>query len=78
MATQTPRGRLIKGFLIIAESEETMKKIGRKRTTIQIIANVIIRFAKRVLESDMLAKLVVYSYVILGFMLVLKVLVLGA
>ena len=55
-----------------------MKKIGRKRTTIQIIANVIIRFAKRVWESDMLAKLVVYSYVILGFMLVLKVLVLGA
>ena len=78
MATQTPRGRLIKGFLIIAESEETMKKIGRKRTTMQIIANAIIRFAKNVWESDMLARMVVYSYVILGFMLVLKVLVLGA
>lgn len=54
-----------------------MKKIGRKRTTMQIIANVIIRFSKNVWESDMLAKLVVYSYVIFGFMLVLKVLVLG-
>ena len=55
-----------------------MKKIGRKRTTMQIIANAIIRFAKNVWESDMLARMVVYSYVILGFMLVLKVLVLGA
>ena len=55
-----------------------MKKIRRKRTTMQIIANALIAAVMKVWESEFLGKALVYSYVLLGFMLVIRVLVLGA
>lgn len=55
-----------------------MKKIGRKRSTAQVITNALITAVRKVWESDLLGRLLVYSYVILGFMLVLRVMVLGA
>lgn len=55
-----------------------MKKIGRKRNATQVIANALIATVRKVWESDLLGRLLVYSYVILGFMLVLRVMVLGA
>ena len=55
-----------------------MRKIGRKKDATQVIVNALITAVRKVWESDLLGRLMVYSYMILGFMLVLRVLVLGA
>lgn len=72
-----PRGRLIKGILIIPERGDIMKKVGRKKKVLNVIAEAIITVVKMIWESEFLGKALVYSYVILGFMMVLKVLLVG-
>ena len=61
--------------------EKKMKTIGRKKPLVKVItliATKTVAIAKAAWDSDFLAKAVVYSYVLLGFALVIKVLLLGA
>ncbi len=54
-----------------------MKKVGRRKKTLNVIADAIITVVKMIWESEFLGKALVYSYIILGFMMVLKVLLVG-